>query len=279
MFSKKTLLAAGAIFLIVLNVVVFSFNYLRRPFFKSAAVYTLFFIIGPVESAVSSITTGMESVWGHYIFLSGAARENDELRRKLAAVGRKLNVCREEIKLYHRVRPFADLIAATPRIKFLPASIVARDPSPWYSAVMINKGVKHGVKAGFPVIVPDGLVGRVTAVSYAYSKVVLVTDPNSSVDALVERTRARGIVTGNSGRECRFDYALRESDIRLGDIVITSGFCGVYPKGIRIGRVTSLVRRNSGLFQEIVITPCVNFQRLEEVMIALNHQALSVLPK
>ncbi|NOY70617.1 MAG: rod shape-determining protein MreC [Deltaproteobacteria bacterium] len=279
MFSKKTLLAAGAIFLIVLNVVVFSFNYLRRPSFKSAAVYTLFFIIGPVENAFSSLASGMANTWDHYIFLSGASEENDELKRRLAVAGRKLHECREEIKLYHRVKPFADLISATPSLKLLTASIVAKDPSPWYRAVMINRGSKHGVRAGLPVIVPEGLVGRVTAVSYAYAKVVLVVDPNSSVDALVERTRSRGIVTGNSGRECRFDYALRQSDISLGDMVISSGFGGVYPKGIRIGRVTSLVRRNSGLFQEIVITPGVDLQRLEEVMVVLNPQVSTMLPK
>lgn len=279
MFSKKTLLTVVAIFLIALNVVVFSFNYLRRPAFKSAVVYTLFFIIGPVENAFSSLASGIEDVWAHYIFLSGVSGKNDKLRQKLAVAGRELHECREEIKLYHRVRPFADLISAKPSLKLLPASIVARDPSPWYKAVMINRGEKQGVRAGLPVIVPDGLVGRVTAVSYAYAKVVLVVDLNSSVDALVDRTRARGIVTGNSGWKCRFDYALRQSDIRLGDMVISSGFGGVYPKWIRIGRVTSLIRRNSGLFQEIVITPDVDFQRLEEVMVVLNPQVSSVLPR
>jgi len=279
MFSKKRLLVAGAIFLIVLNTIVFSFYYLHRPSFKSAAVYTLFFFLGPVESVFSYISSNTVDLFEHYVFLTGVAAENKTLRNKLAAAHARLGECREKIKLYQRVRPFADLVAKSPDLKFLPASIVAKDPSPWYTAAMINRGDKDGIKAGFPVLVPDGLVGRVTAVSYEYAKVILITDPNSSVDALVDRTRARGIVTGEGGGMCRFDYVLRKSDVRMGDMVITSGFGGIFPKGIPIGRVTSLIRRNSGLFQQINVTPCVDLDKLEEVMVVVNFEVAGKFPE
>ena len=130
-----------------------------------------------------------------------------------------------------------------------------------------------------PVVVPEGVVGQVVDVSVGYSKVLLLIDPNSAIDALCQRTRARGIIKGGSNKKCAFEYVLRKNDVRVGDVILSSGLDGVYPKGIRIGRVSSVVKRNSGIFQTVEVEPYVNFDKLEEVLVvtqASHHQMARV---
>jgi rod shape-determining protein MreC len=93
---------------------------------------------------------------------------------------------------------------------------------------------------------------------------------------MVQRTRERGVVRGLSSSVCHFEYALHKADITTGDVVITSGLDGVFPKGLRIGRVSKIIRRSSGIFQDIEITPYADFDRLEEVMVILNPPQIDI---
>jgi rod shape-determining protein MreC len=145
--------------------------------------------------------------------------------------------------------------------------VVGRDPSPWFKTLIINKGYLDGVTKASPVVVPEGIVGLVVAITAHYAKVLLIIDQNSAVDAKVQATRARGIVKGDPTGRGSFNYVLRKHDISLGDSVITSGLDGVFPKGLPIGRVSEIVRLSAGIFQEIAITPYVDFDTLEEVLV------------
>ena len=117
----------------------------------------------------------------------------------------------------------------------------------------------------------EGIVGQIIGVSRWHAKVLLVIDQNSAVDALVQSSRARGIVKGESTERCQLKYVLRKHEINLGDTVISSGLDGVFPKGLRVGRVSSVVRPNSGIFQSVSVAPYVDFETLEEVLIILNR--------
>ncbi len=272
MFSKKTMVVAGAIILIVLNGIVFSFNYIRKSSFQSAAVQTVLFFVAPVQEGVSGTIKFTEHIWNQYFDLVDTTRENEDLRRQLAEVHQQIHAISEMAIENARLKRFVDFKAASTHT-MVAAAVVATDPSPWYRTVIINKGKADGIEKGYPVMVPEGIVGQVTGVSSGYAKVLLIIDRNNAVDALVQRTRARGIVKGMSDRLCRFDYALRKIDIGVGDTAITSGYDGIFPKGLRIGRVSKILRRNSGIFQEIELTPFVDFQKLEEVMVILNPPA------
>ena len=100
---------------------------------------------------------------------------------------------------------------------------------------------------------------------------LLIIDPNSAVDALVQRTRSRGLIKGIVGGKCLFKYVLRKHEIRVGDAVISSGLDGVYPKGLHIGKISGVIRRNAGIFQEVTLTPFVDFEKLEQVLIMLKQ--------
>jgi rod shape-determining protein MreC len=149
----------------------------------------------------------------------------------------------------------------------LSAELIGRDTTPWFKTIIIDKGKADGIEKGFAVVVPEGIVGQVIHASYHYSKVLLIIDSNSAVDALVQKIRARGVVKGEPTGLCLFDYVLRKHEINVGDTVVSSGLDGVYPKGLRIGRVSEVVKRNSDIFQEITVIPFVDFETLEEVLI------------
>lgn len=271
MFSKKTMVIIGAVILIALNGIVFSFNYIRKPSFKSAAVETVLFFVSPVQEKVFQAFDFGQDLWNNYFYLVNTAKKNEQLRRKLARAGQQIHECKETRKENDRLKGLVDFKEDS-KLSMQAAEVVAKDPSPWYRTVIINKGKEEGVEKGCPVVVSDGVIGQVMGVSGGHAKVLLIIDRNSAVDALVQRTRARGVVRGlSSGRECRFDFALRKKDIEIGDVIITSGLDGIYPKGLRIGWVSKVVRRNSGIFQEVEITPYADFHKLEEVLVVLNH--------
>ena len=161
---------------------------------------------------------------------------------------------------------------------FLAAEVISRDPSIWFKTVIIDKGLADGIQKGFPVIIPDGIVGQIIDVGAHYAKVLLIVDRNSSVDALVQKTRARGLIKGGRAGRCLFKYVLRKHDISIGDIVISSGLDKVFPKGLRIGSVSEIIKLNSGIFQAVAITPYVDFERLEEVFVvaSLPHPGVDI---
>ncbi|MFW5936988.1 MAG: rod shape-determining protein MreC [Desulfosalsimonas sp.] len=270
MFSKKTMVLTGAVILIVLNGVVFSFNYIRQSSFQSAAVETVLFFVSPFQNAVSYTLDSGQDLWRQYFALVRTAEQNQALRKKLDRARQQIHEFREIREENKRLKRLVNFKSAS-RVSMEAAEIVARDPSPWYRTVIINKGRGDGVEKNSPVMVPDGIVGQVMNLSDGYAKVLLIIDRNSAVDALVQRTRARGVVSGlSSGETCRFEFALRKQDIQVGDTIITSGLDGIYPKGMRIGWVSKVIRRNSGVFQEVEVRPNADFHKLEEVLVVLN---------
>jgi rod shape-determining protein MreC len=111
------------------------------------------------------------------------------------------------------------------------------------------------------------VVGRVVKVSGNYSKVLLITDPNSAVGGVVQRTRARGLVVGSGGRELEMKYVEQTLNVEKGDLVVTSALGGIFPKGIVIGRVEEVDKRRSRLFRRVRVEPRVDLARLEEVLV------------
>ena len=272
MFSKRTITFAGAIILIALIVIVFSFRYIRTSSVGGLAERTALAVICPIQAVISLSVYYVDGLWSHYFFLVNAARENDALKKQLAQAQSRDNECTETALANRRLRKYVELKDQSP-FTLLAAEVIARDPSPWFKSIIINKGAHDGVTHGCPVITSEGIVGYVLETSGGYAKVLLILDRNSSVDALVQKTRARGIAQGMGSGLCRLDYTLRQIDVAIGDAVVTSGFDGIYPKGLRVGYVSKVVRRNSGLFQDIELTPYVDFKKLEEIMIILKPKA------
>jgi len=150
-------------------------------------------------------------------------------------------------------------------------SVVAEEVTPWFRTVVVNRGSQDGIREGLPVVALNGVVGRVIKIGATSAKVLLLTDHASAIAATIQRSRARGVVKGGGGNLCSLEFASRQDDIKLGDIVITSGIGGVYPKGIPIGEVTMVKKGEYGIFQTVTIRPSVNLSRLEELLVLVTR--------
>ena len=223
-------------------------------------------ILAPAQSGVTAVIRNVGGVWEHYFDAVRRAGERDEMERALMEARKRENRFREMALENARLRELLDFKQAA-ELPVLAAEVVGKDPSPWFKSFLVNRGEGDGIRVGMPVVVAEGVVGQIVEVARSHAKVMLITDRLSGVDVLVQRTRARGVVNGVGEGWCELDYALREQEMREGDVVVTSGLDGVYPKGLRIGTVTSARKRDAGIFQEVRVVPLVDFERIEEVLI------------
>ena len=263
------MMTVGAIVLIAVNVIVLSVNSRNRT--SSTPIGQIVIsVISPVQEVVTESLGYFKGIWRHYFDLVNVSKENDQLQKRLEETAAKNNALKEMELSNERMRELLGFQASLQR-QVAAAEVVGRDPSAWFKTVIINKGKKNGVAKGMPVVTPAGVVGLIMEASGHFSKVLLVIDQNSAVDALVQSTRARGIIKGEPSGGLTFEYSLRRLDINKGDTVISSGLDNVYPKGLRIGYVQQVKKPDAGIFQEVFVTPYVNFEKLEEVLVILDY--------
>ena len=173
----------------------------------------------------------------------------------------------EEFRLENeRLRKLLDF-GTLKKSKFVPAMVIAKDPSGLQDTIVINKGKRHGVQEDMAVVSGDGLVGRVRESGWTIARVVLVTDRNSVVSAIVQRTRDEGAAVGNAWSGLIMKYLELNADVKEGDKVVTSGFGGIFEKGILIGEVVSVRIDPTGLYLDAIIKPEVDIPKLEEVLV------------
>lgn len=231
----------------------------------------LFEVTATLESWLSSLASGTADVYEGYIHLIGARKENKTLREKVALLENRLNRIQEIEIENRRLMELLDFQETVPFV-MIPARVTGKDFNSWSRTLVVNEGSKAGVAAGMAVVRPEGVVGRVLSVSPNYALVQLVIDGNSDIPAIFQRTRAQAVVEGKITHLCEAKYLNRLADIQVGDVVISSGLGGAYPKGLLIGTVASVQKRPYGLFQEVTVKPAVDFSRLEEVFVVENKQ-------
>ncbi len=226
-----------------------------------------FGVFAEVQRAASAMVGGVRNMWGGYVGLRGAQAENETLRETLGAVQVELQVQRAQAQ---RTRNLEQLLALRDRadLPTAAAEVIAAGVAPEFRTVTIDKGTDAGVHADMAVIAPAGVVGRVVVPSGAASKVQLLIDRNAAAGALVERSRAQGVVVGGGVDRLRLEYVSEVSDIVVGDVVVTSGIDGIFPKGFVIGQVDA-VERSGGAYKQISVKPSVDFSSLEEVLVVL----------
>ena len=205
-------------------------------------------------------------------------RENKNLNEGINSLRLENNRYREMLATHNRLRELLQFKQAINK-PVVAAQVIGRDPTGWFKSIIIDKGKRSGVKVNMPVVNASGVVGRIVSVSPNYAKVLLVIDQNSAVDCLIQRSRDRGMVKGLSHGKCKLDYLVKSSDVVDGDIIITSGLGGVFPKGLALGHVIEVKERPGELFKDIEIMPAVNFSKLEEVMVILKEEEKSILLK
>jgi rod shape-determining protein MreC len=266
MFSKKTVLILAGIALITVNLILLAVT-TRRPAASGLGRMMIAFVAPFQELTTRAVKTVQDS-WRNYFFLASVSQENQRLQQQVGEFHKKAIEQRELELENQRLRELLGFKRSLPA-PAIAAEIIGKDPSVWFKTVILDKGSADGVRRGLPAVTSLGVVGQIIEVSGHQSRLMLIIDRNSGADAIVQRTRARGVVKGTSRDACYLDYLLHADDVRVGDEVISSGFDGVYPKGLLIGTVAAVDFKGGDFFKDVQITPAVDFDKLEEVLIIL----------
>jgi len=225
-------------------------------------------VAAPIQKALSAPVDGVRNTWGNYVALLDVRDQNARLRERVAQLQEENLQFREALVESGRLRTIAEMRSEI-EVPMRPAQVVGTDVSPWFHSVLIDRGRSDGVRAGMPVLTETGVVGIATATSRNAGRVLLLVDAQSSIDGIVQRSRARGIVKGTGGDGLEFEFFVRGDDVQVGDLVITSGFGGAYPKGLRVGEVIEVQADPSAFIHRAVLKPAVDFGRLEQVFVLL----------
>ena len=224
----------------------------------------------PVQRVLLAPVDSARETWAGYIDLVGVRDQNARLLERIAELEEANLQFREALVASGNLQRIASMRDDF-EIPMLPSEIVGLDVSPWFRSVLVDRGGEHGVRSGNPVITDQGVVGLVTATSSNAAKTMLLLDRQSAINGIVQRSRARGIVRGRGTGELEFEFVVRGSDVREGDVVITSGMGGVYPKGLRIGVIREVADPGGRLLQTATLAPSVDFGRLEQVFVMLRR--------
>jgi rod shape-determining protein MreC len=220
----------------------------------------------PGLEGLSYVGRSAKQLWLDYFYLIGVRRQNAELQRQLEEYKQREVHFQEAEQALTRLETLLDLKRQV-ALPVIGARVIAYDPTLWSRSAIINQGKAQGVKEGLPVLAPQGIVGRIVGVYPEYSKVMLIVDRKSSADAMVQRTRIRGMLKGKGGNRCSLEFVPKSADVQVGDLVLASGLAGLYPKGLVFGKVTAANKKNPGVFQEIEVSPNVDLSTLEEVLV------------
>jgi rod shape-determining protein MreC len=232
--------------------------------------------VTPVQSLLVRIHRGALNLWANYVDWKSVRRDNATLRDEnehLRVQALQAGETREENARLRRLLVLKDRLP----LATLAGEVIGREAGGWVRSLTVNRGRGDGISQQTPVIVPDGLVGRVVQVHRAAAVIQLLNDPASTVGAVVQRTRTAGLVEGDAGGTVRFKFMARDgASVAPGDLVVTSGLGTLFPKGLPVGRVVKIEDKGSALFHFAVLAPAVDFSRVEEVLLVTGQTTQDV---
>lgn len=254
------------LFIVILSFLLMVPQLQKRPhyyFFEKPFLFLFF----SIQRIFTTTVAGIDTLWEDYINLQDVKSENDRLKKEIEVLRARSLQHQEALTANERLHRLLGLKESIP-IKTISAKVIGKDPTGWLKTLILDRGEKDGIKKDMGVISPAGVVGQVIRTSPDFSQILLIIDPNSAVAAMVQRTRSEGIGEGR-GDHIYLKYLPGMEEVNAGDMVITSGLEGIYPKGLLIGTVRRVEKKEASLFQDIEVTPAVTFSALEEVLIVM----------
>lgn len=268
-FFKSRALLFSSVVLFIAAIQLTSVS-VRRPEIAQVGGSAIARAMFPLERVFHEVSASAQYVWHRYIWLIGVQAEAELLRQRLRQL-ESLNS--RYVEYRHENQRLRELLGfvETTHHRGVTATVVGRDSSNWVHTLTIDKGSADGLRPGLPVIDGNAVVGQTTVVTPRSAKVLLLSDPASAIDAIVQSSRLSGVVEGGGDGRLRLRYTEQTPQERVlpGDRVVSSGLDGVYPKGVAIGVVHQVASGSSALFQEIVLEPSAVFDRLETVLVLL----------
>jgi rod shape-determining protein MreC len=232
-------------------------------------------VTSPVQEVLTSAMDRVSEFRQLYVDMRTCTAENEELQQMVDQLIIE-NVRLREAEIENvTLREQLNFKQASPSFELLSAQVIGRDPTNLAGYLIIDRGTEEGVAVGMPVLTDRGLVGRVTETAPHSAKVLLITDPSSAVNALIQESRATGVVQGRVGQGLTMRYIQQTEEIKPGDLVLTSGLGGNFPTRLIIGQVTGVTKKDVELFQEAEVRPSVDFGRLEMVMVLTSFEPIA----
>lgn len=224
-------------------------------------------ITQPMQQSATWAARRLRGMWENYVDLVHVQQENARLREEIRWLRQENHRYLEAHLQHQRLQRLLNFREQLP-LDVVAAEVIGRNANSWTEIIYINRGTRDKVVKGLPVVTHEGLVGQVIYAAPTLSQVMLLTDFRSGVDALVQRSRASGVVTGRGRNVAELKFLPVGADVQPGDRLISSGMGGVFPKGLIIGEVRE-IQRNGSRAQHIAIQPSVDFSHLEEVLVLL----------
>lgn len=266
--NYKSLILVTLIFIFALIMLSYSIKYDKgEGIFRKIVLEA----VAPFQSFSRFIVKSVDDSWERYVTLVGLVEKNKQLTKTIHELKAELLIYKEG---YLEAKRLSTLLALRESLDyaFVAARVIAKKQTALSKTIVIDKGSFDGLKTGMPVVAPPGLVGRLINVSWNVSKVLLITDENSNVDAILHRTRVQGIFSGAGLHEGKLKYITKNQDVIRGDTIISSGMGGVFPKGLLIGQVKNVEKQDKELFLKIDVTTFVDFSKLEEVLVLVSEE-------
>lgn len=253
-FQNKPLTLVAAVSFVIILLIAFE-SLTNRT---TLGLYSVLQIPSQIASAV--VETGFE-----LLHFKSIANENKRLQRDITALKSRAAALDEAVSENKRLK---DLLALRDKVgrRSVAAKVTGLDLSNWAESLIINKGAKDGMKEDMAALADGVVIGKVTAVGRASSRVSLITDPEIRVAVVSQRGRTSGLMYGIAHGRCIMKFIPKEADIKVGDTVVTSGTSGVYPQGFLVGKVIDVKLEFNMMYQFAVIEPAINPMAVEEVL-------------
>ena len=238
-------------------------------------------VLNPVVSAQTWLSVRFQALQNAIAAPQDLARlqqRNSEMEAEVSRMQTEIIVLKQQISETRVLSALVDFARVQPENRYLAATVIGRDPSPFLEYVIINRGSDDGLRRGMPVVTQQGLVGRIAAVTADAARVQLITDPASTINVKLEPSGAQAVIRGEVSGEISLAMIPQSAPVEIGDLILTSGLGGNYPTNILVGQVTGVRRRETDLFQSASVQPVVDFNQLEIVLIITNFRPVDISP-
>lgn len=263
LWRNRVVITTGALLLLALHLLSAGVSPNGR-----AAKPSLFLmgLLRPVQTFEAQLDANVSGFVSDYFELVDVRKENISLKHQMAQLeSKEARLAELEVENQH-LRSLLDLKEAL-GMKAVAADVIGNDATGLSRTLVLSEGSNDGLQRNMAVISTQGVVGKIIAVSPDASRVLLIDDHNSALDAFDQRSRARGIVAGVVDDGLTMKYVDRTDDVKPGDTVVTSGMDGIFPRGLLIGRIVQVSQKGPGLFLKIKVKPAVDFSRLEQILV------------
>lgn len=221
--------------------------------------------------APSAVLNSLPIAVKNLINYNSLRTENEKLKTTIDFLTNQLAAAKEALDENERLHSLLAFKKASP-YELIAARVAGRSASLTESAMLIDKGLSDGIKQDMPVVSPSGLIGRIAIAGKDISWVIILTDTDFRASCITARAREAGLLQGQGGARCIMKYLAQDSDIISGDEIITSGFGGIFPKGIRVGKILKVYEQKNQLYKSALIKPAADLRHLEEVFVIVNSK-------